>query len=129
MRTESGTGPLESGPLGAVHLSRHQWPSSQKWPGGRTPRPENKRIQGYLAHKKHPPHSILQYVYTWGHMVVLGGGGYDVRGTPGSGRGETLRPENKLVNEGVPRSYPFEDPTVELYLGSYGGPREGGGVL
>ena len=30
-------------------------------------------VQGYLAHKKHPPPGNLQYDYTLGLMVVLGG--------------------------------------------------------
>ena len=32
-------------------------------------------LQVYLAHKKHPPPRTLQKDYTWGPMVVLGGGG------------------------------------------------------
>ena len=32
-------------------------------------------LQGYLAHKKHPPARTLQWDYTWGSMVVLEGGG------------------------------------------------------
>ena len=40
-------------------------------------------LQGYLAHKKHPPPGILQQDYTLGHMVVVGGGAlFYERGTP-----------------------------------------------
>ena len=34
----------------------------------------DRRIQGYLAHKKLRPPRNLQYDYAWGPMVVLGGG-------------------------------------------------------
>ena len=41
------------------------------------------RIQGCLAHKKHPPPRTLQEDYTQGVMVVLGGGAASYeRGTP-----------------------------------------------
>ena len=30
-------------------------------------------LQGYLAHKKHPPPRTLQWDYTYGPMVILGG--------------------------------------------------------
>ena len=33
-----------------------------------------KALQGYLTHKKQPPLRTLQYDYTQGPMVVLGGG-------------------------------------------------------
>ena len=40
-------------------------------------------VQGYLAHKKQRPPSTLQYDYTQGPMVVLGGGAVSYeRGTP-----------------------------------------------
>jgi len=32
-------------------------------------------VQGYLANKEHPPPRTLQQDYTWGPLVVLGGGG------------------------------------------------------
>ena len=31
--------------------------------------------QGCLTHKKHPAPRTVQQDYTWGHMMVLGGGG------------------------------------------------------
>jgi len=33
-------------------------------------------VQGHLAHNKHPPPRTLQWNYTEGPMVVLGGEGY-----------------------------------------------------
>ena len=49
-------------------------------------------VQGYLAHKKHPLPRTLQWDYTLGPLVVLGGGALSYeRGTPvqvqGSGAG------------------------------------------
>jgi len=40
-------------------------------------------LQGYLAHKKHPPPRTLQWDYTYGPIAVLGGGAVSYeRGTP-----------------------------------------------
>ena len=46
-------------------------------------------IQGYLAHKNHPPPRTLQKDYTQGHMVVLGGGLFFISELPLS----IIRPE------------------------------------
>ena len=41
------------------------------------------RVQGYLAHKKHPLHRTIQRDYFQGPMVVLGEGAvFSERGTP-----------------------------------------------
>ena len=32
-------------------------------------------LQGYFAHKRHPPPENLQQDYAQGHMAILGGGG------------------------------------------------------
>jgi len=48
---------------------------------GQPPKPP--ALQGYLAHKKHPPPRTLQKDYNQGHMVVLGRGAVSYeRGTP-----------------------------------------------
>ena len=41
------------------------------------------QLQGYLAHKKRPPHRALQQAYAEGPVAVLGGGSVPYeRGTP-----------------------------------------------
>ena len=43
--------------------------------GGEVSRGAGVALQGYPAHKKHPPHRTLHKDYALGLMVVLGGGG------------------------------------------------------
>ena len=65
--------------------SGHFW--CDKWTALSGPlsgsRQRTETVQGYLAHKKQHPPGALKSDYTWGHMVVLGGGAVSYeRGTP-----------------------------------------------
>ena len=52
-------------------LSKSSMPNASPLPLPSSPLPH---LQGYLAHKKHPPRRNLQQPYDWGPTVALGGG-------------------------------------------------------
>ena len=49
------------------------------------------RLQGYLAHEKHPPRRTLQEDYALSPMVVLGRWVFLMRGTPALANSNTHR--------------------------------------
>ena len=70
--------------LPAVPYTLHPGPSYALYPTPWTTIPELQRrfpqvqkteLEELSAYKKRPPPRTLQHDFTWGHMVVLGGGG------------------------------------------------------